>query len=95
MLPLIAREVVTDLGGKGLNQAVAAQRAGADVRLPRRADFEPLSIPSVLPHLILIAVERGTSYDVHELDAASNNGVDAMRDLISRAAVGSPGRITR
>jgi ribokinase len=30
---LIAREVVTDLGGKGLNQAVAARRAGADVRL--------------------------------------------------------------
>lgn len=30
---LIAREVVTDLGGKGLNQAVAAQRAGADVLL--------------------------------------------------------------
>jgi ribokinase len=30
---LIAREVVTDLGGKGLNQAIAAQRAGADVHL--------------------------------------------------------------
>ena len=30
---LVAREVVADLGGKGLNQAVAAQRAGADVNL--------------------------------------------------------------
>src|SRR5262245_26541662 len=30
---LIAREVVTDLGGKGLNQAVAAKRAGADAHL--------------------------------------------------------------
>ena len=30
---LIAREVFTDLGGKGLNQAIAAQRAGAEVRL--------------------------------------------------------------
>src|SRR4051812_38885574 len=39
-----------------------------------------------------LAVERGTSYDVHELDAASNNGVDAMRDLIERAALGTPGR---
>ncbi len=38
------------------------------------------------------AVERGTSLDVHELDAASNNGVDAMRDLVSRAALGTPGR---
>jgi DNA polymerase III subunit gamma/tau len=39
-----------------------------------------------------IAVERGTSYDVHELDAASNNGVDAMRDLIEKASLGTPGR---
>ena len=30
---LVAREVVTDLGGKGLNQAVAAQRAGARANL--------------------------------------------------------------
>ncbi len=39
-----------------------------------------------------LAVERGTSYDVHELDAASNNGVDAMRELIERASLGTPGR---
>ncbi|NND75156.1 MAG: DNA polymerase III subunit gamma/tau, partial [Ilumatobacter sp.] len=39
-----------------------------------------------------LAVERGTSYDVHELDAASNNGVDAMRDLIDKASLGTPGR---
>ncbi len=38
------------------------------------------------------AVEAGTSYDVHELDAASNNGVDAMRDLIERSMLGTPGR---
>ena len=29
---------------------------------------------------------------VHELDAASNNGVEAMRDLIAHAALGTPGR---
>jgi DNA polymerase-3 subunit gamma/tau len=39
-----------------------------------------------------IEITRGTSLDVHELDAASNNGVDAMRDLISHAALGTPGR---
>ncbi len=39
-----------------------------------------------------VEIARGTSLDVHELDAASNNGVDAMRDLVSRAALGSPGR---
>ncbi len=39
-----------------------------------------------------LAVESGTSYDVHELDAASNNGVEAMRDLIEKASLGTPGR---
>ena len=39
-----------------------------------------------------LAVERGTSYDVHELDAASNNGVDSIRDLVEKAALGTPGR---
>jgi len=39
-----------------------------------------------------LAVQAGSSLDVLELDAASNNGVDAMRDLVARAALGSPGR---
>jgi DNA polymerase-3 subunit gamma/tau len=39
-----------------------------------------------------LSVERGTSYDVHELDAASNNGVDAIRDLVEKASLGTPGR---
>jgi DNA polymerase-3 subunit gamma/tau len=38
------------------------------------------------------AVEAGRSMDVVELDAASNNGVDAMRDLVARVALGSGGR---
>ena len=38
------------------------------------------------------AIEGGTSYDVQELDAASNRGVEEIRDLISRVALGSPGR---
>ncbi|MDA8269011.1 MAG: DNA polymerase III subunit gamma/tau [Actinomycetota bacterium] len=39
-----------------------------------------------------VEITRGSSLDVHELDAASNNGVDAMRDLVARAALGTPGR---
>src|SRR5438067_10370191 len=39
-----------------------------------------------------VGVTNGTSLDVHELDAASNNGVEAMRDLVARAALGTPGR---
>jgi DNA polymerase-3 subunit gamma/tau len=38
------------------------------------------------------AVEAGRSLDVVELDAASNNGVDAMRDLVGRVALGTGGR---
>jgi len=39
-----------------------------------------------------LAFQSGGSYDLHELDAASNNGVEAMRDLIGKVALGSPGR---
>ena len=39
-----------------------------------------------------VAIENGTSFDVHELDAASNNGVEAIRDLIAKSAMGTPGR---
>jgi DNA polymerase-3 subunit gamma/tau len=37
-------------------------------------------------------ITQGTSLDVHELDAASNNGVEAMRDLVAHASLGTPGR---
>ncbi len=39
-----------------------------------------------------VAIETGKSYDLHELDAASNNKVDDVRDLISKVHLGSPGR---
>jgi len=39
-----------------------------------------------------LAIERGSSFDVLELDAASNNGVDNVRELIERAVMGNPGR---
>ncbi|MEC8946822.1 MAG: DNA polymerase III subunit gamma/tau [Actinomycetota bacterium] len=38
------------------------------------------------------AVDAGTSFDLHELDAASNNKVDDMRDLLDKVALGTPGR---
>ena len=37
-------------------------------------------------------ITQGTSLNVQELDAASNNGVDAMRDLVAHAGLGTPGR---
>jgi len=38
-----------------------------------------------------LAIAKGTSLDVIELDAASNNGVDDIRDIISGAWHGTPG----
>ena len=39
-----------------------------------------------------VQVAAGTSMDVIEMDAASNNGVDTMRELVSRASLGTAGR---
>ncbi len=39
-----------------------------------------------------ISIRSGSSMDVFELDAASNRKLDEMRDLLSRVALGSPGR---
>jgi DNA polymerase-3 subunit gamma/tau len=38
------------------------------------------------------AIKAGASMDVFELDAASNRKLDEMRDLLSRVALGTPGR---
>ena len=38
------------------------------------------------------SIDSGNSYDVLELDAASNYGVENMRDLIERSSLGNPGR---
>ena len=39
-----------------------------------------------------LAVEQGNSYDVFELDAASNNSVEDIRSLIDKVSLGTPGR---
>ena len=39
-----------------------------------------------------VAIEQGRSFDLHELDAASNNGVEHMRELLARVNLGTPGR---
>jgi DNA polymerase-3 subunit gamma/tau len=39
-----------------------------------------------------VAITEGSSLDVHEMDAASNNGVEAMREVVSHTALATPGR---
>ena len=74
-------------GPRGTGKTSTARILAKALNCEHRDGGEPCGVcPSCL------AVEQGTSLDVHELDAASNNGVDAMRDLVSRAALGTPGR---
>ncbi len=74
-------------GPRGTGKTSTARILAKALNCQAPVDGEPCcACPSCL------AVEAGTSLDVSELDAASNNGVDAMRDLVARVALAGAGR---
>jgi DNA polymerase-3 subunit gamma/tau len=74
-------------GPRGTGKTSTARILAMALNCEHTTDGEPDgTCPSCL------AIRQGTSLDVQELDSATNRGIDEMRDLLGRVALGTPGR---
>ncbi|MEM7341152.1 MAG: DNA polymerase III subunit gamma/tau [Actinomycetota bacterium] len=74
-------------GPRGTGKTSTARVLAKALNCENLTDGEPCGVCESC-----VAIEEGRSFDLHELDAASHNKVDDVRDLISKVQLGSPGR---
>jgi len=74
-------------GPRGTGKTSTARILAKVLNCTNPADGEPCGVCDSC-----VAVEAGNSFDVTELDAASNRRIDDIRDLIATTALASPGR---
>src|SRR3954454_15092835 len=70
-------------GPRGTGKTSTARILAMALNCEHPVDGEPDGVC-----LSCVEIRRGASMDVQELDAASNRGLDEMRDLLSRVALG-------